>query len=984
MIRLIQRKLIIPRGDTGSFSIPIIAAASQGDVAVFTIFNCLTRAKIFQKIITPQDNNLVVEFTHSDTVNLPIGQYVWDIKFYINPQYADNELVDGDEINSYYAGYSLPDCEIRETGDNLLTADNSPSTTLTPESLNILNAAITETAAARDAANAAADSAGTNAATASEQAEAANASATNAAASATNAASSADTAAASATSAANSASAADTSAGAALAAQTGAETAASNAATSAQQAEAYAGQITGLSAQAQTLNAGSAATASYDAATGILDLGIPKGTTFTPSVAADGTISWINDGSLTNPASMNIRGPQGLKGDPFTVKKTFASIAEMQAYSGSDVIEGDFVVISSTIDDPDNAKLFLKAANSYTFITDLSGAEGIKGDTGNGIQSIVKSGTSGLIDTYTITYTDGDITTFNVNNGAVPNFSIGTVTEGANAAATITGTTVNPVLNLVLPNANVPTKVSELENDSHYAIDANYVHTDNNYTTAEKEKLSGITAGAEVNVNADWNANGGDAQILNKPTKVSDFTNDAGYLTSFTETDPTVPAWAKTAQKPSYTASEVGALPSNTHIPSTTAELTNDAEFVTIDDTAGDGDTDVTWSADKIAGELANAGTVRDVQVNGVSVLSDGVANVPLTSKNNVGVIQLGDGLEVYDNKVCPQIASDNEIKSANNNRRIVVPSRQYMAAFYGLAKSAGDTTQSASSNAVGNYTDNAKEKIQSMLGITQMLAPENPNLVATQAYAIDDVFAANGKLYKATSAIAQDEAIIPDTNCTETKLVDEEIKDVQINGTSILSNSVANIPVADNTHYGAIKVAPTYGLDVGTTGQHIGYLRIYPALNNSIKRGDGYYSPVTTNVQHSAAFYGLAKAAGDTTQSASSNAVGNYTEAAKSAISTMLGSSVSVSDTTPTITCLPGVRYVCGEVSTITISPPATGCVDVVFTSGSTPAVLTVTPPAGMTMRWAGGFDPNALEADTVYEVNILDGCLGVAAAWK
>lgn len=48
------------------------------------------------------------------------------------------------------------------------------------------------------------------------------------------------------------------------------------------------------------------------------------------------------------------------------------------------------------------------------------------------------------------------------------------------------------------------------------------------------------------------------------PTNVSDFQNDAGYLTSYTETDPTVPSWAKAANKPSYTASEVGALPSNT------------------------------------------------------------------------------------------------------------------------------------------------------------------------------------------------------------------------------------------------------------------------------------------------------------------------------------------------------------------------------------------------------------------------------------
>lgn len=40
----------------------------------------------------------------------------------------------------------------------------------------------------------------------------------------------------------------------------------------------------------------------------------------------------------------------------------------------------------------------------------------------------------------------------------------------------------------------------------------------NDFTTEEKTKLAGIAAGAEVNVNADWNAESGAAQILNKPT----------------------------------------------------------------------------------------------------------------------------------------------------------------------------------------------------------------------------------------------------------------------------------------------------------------------------------------------------------------------------------------------------------------------------------------------------------------------------------
>ena len=48
--------------------------------------------------------------------------------------------------------------------------------------------------------------------------------------------------------------------------------------------------------------------------------------------------------------------------------------------------------------------------------------------------------------------------------------------------------------------------------------DVNIPSSDNNFTNALKTKLDGIQAGAEVNVNADWNSTSGDSQILNKPT----------------------------------------------------------------------------------------------------------------------------------------------------------------------------------------------------------------------------------------------------------------------------------------------------------------------------------------------------------------------------------------------------------------------------------------------------------------------------------
>lgn len=41
-------------------------------------------------------------------------------------------------------------------------------------------------------------------------------------------------------------------------------------------------------------------------------------------------------------------------------------------------------------------------------------------------------------------------------------------------------------------------------------------------------------------------------------------------INNFEETDPTVPAWAKAANKPTYTANEVGALPNTTVIPTIT------------------------------------------------------------------------------------------------------------------------------------------------------------------------------------------------------------------------------------------------------------------------------------------------------------------------------------------------------------------------------------------------------------------------------
>lgn len=64
------------------------------------------------------------------------------------------------------------------------------------------------------------------------------------------------------------------------------------------------------------------------------------------------------------------------------------------------------------------------------------------------------------------------------------------------------------------------TSVQYIQNKPQNLVqDADYVHTDNNYTDADKSKLAGIEAGAEANVQSDWTESDttSDAYIQHKP-----------------------------------------------------------------------------------------------------------------------------------------------------------------------------------------------------------------------------------------------------------------------------------------------------------------------------------------------------------------------------------------------------------------------------------------------------------------------------------
>ena len=118
MIRLIGRKLIIPQGDTGMFTIPTQGTVSQGDTAIFSVYDNLTHKTIIEKTIEATNETLTFEFESNDTLisidNEPIEpddrgyRYSWDIT-----------IKRSNSIDSYYAGFSLPSCLIKRVTRNV-------------------------------------------------------------------------------------------------------------------------------------------------------------------------------------------------------------------------------------------------------------------------------------------------------------------------------------------------------------------------------------------------------------------------------------------------------------------------------------------------------------------------------------------------------------------------------------------------------------------------------------------------------------------------------------------------------------------------------------------------------------------------------------------------------------------------------------------------------------------------------------------------
>lgn len=120
----------------------------------------------------------------------------------------------------------------------------------------------------------------------------------------------------------------------------------------------------------------------------------PQGYTFTPSVSSAGVLTWTNNGGLTNPSAVNIKGPQGeqgIQGKAFTYNDFTA--AQLEALRGPQGIQGD---TGSDGQDGKNGVTFKPSLSSTGVLTwtndggltnpnavSLKGPQGDKGDKGD-------------------------------------------------------------------------------------------------------------------------------------------------------------------------------------------------------------------------------------------------------------------------------------------------------------------------------------------------------------------------------------------------------------------------------------------------------------------------------------------------------------------------------------------------------------------------------------------------------------------------
>lgn len=254
------------------------------------------------------------------------------------------------------------------------------------------------------------------------------------------------------------------------------------------------------------------------------------------------------------------------------------------------------------------------------------------------------------------------------SDGAAATISVGSTTTGAagtQASVTNSGTSSAAVLNFTIPRGATGATGASGQNGRDgadgYSPTATVTKSGDTATITITDKNGTTTAqvkdGSSATVTVDsalstsstnpvqnkviTNALNNKADSSAIPTKTSDLQNDSGFITGYTETDPTVPSWAKQASKPSYDYSEIANTPT---IPTKTSDLQNDSGYITssslptkTSDLVNDGsdNTSTYLEADETAyrttsipyGECdsTSTATVFTATVPGITELRDGV-----------------------------------------------------------------------------------------------------------------------------------------------------------------------------------------------------------------------------------------------------------------------------------------------------------------------------------------------------------------------
>jgi len=160
------------------------------------------------------------------------------------------------------------------------------------------------------------------------------------------------------------------------------------------------------------------ATSAFDVTNG---RGISSIVWTTSGTAGDGQ-EHIGTITYTDGTTSTVTLLDGYKGDTGEASYTHIRYADNEPTSDSDMgtSPADWIGFYSGLSET--------APTAYTSYSWYK-IKGETGATGNGISSIVKTETSGVVDTYTITYTDGTTSTFTVTNGS----SIASIAYGSSS-----------------------------------------------------------------------------------------------------------------------------------------------------------------------------------------------------------------------------------------------------------------------------------------------------------------------------------------------------------------------------------------------------------------------------------------------------------------------------------------------------------------------------------------------------------------------